>query len=208
MSDTHGNINSKGLDGTGITEELVSEHFSRVGSHMMAIVDLQVVDRSGPNIKGKRKVTYVIDGIEPAVDEAMAEHLRELQRTAYLNRQKSGAQRTIDQELDAEGGEPTVDAVVAAGAAHRPHPFLPVDVTEDNPICDVCGLIESASRHSVQDILPDGEDAEPTDDDPRPTGPTWSDELEPVTGDQDSTDTDPWEYSEGEGHPAAPDDAA
>ncbi len=161
MTDTHGNIQSKGLDGTGITEEIVGDHFNRVGAHMMAIVDLQVVDKAGPNLKGKRKVTYVIDGIEPATDEDLAEHLRELQRTVYLNRQHSGAQRAIGEELD---DEPTVEGVVAAGAAHRPHPFLPVDASQDNPLCDVCGMVEATPRHSVQDELPDGDEDDETGD--------------------------------------------
>lgn len=192
MTDTHGNIQSKGLDGTGITEEIIGDHFNRVGAHMMAIVDLQVVDKAGPNLKGKRKVTYVIDGIEPATDEDLAEHLRELQRTVYLNRQHSGAQRAIGEELD---DEPTVEGVVAAGAAHRPHPFLPVDASQDNPLCDVCGLVEATPRHSVQDQLPDADDE--LDENEVEEG---DEDLEDETAEQDDDDpepdeqAEPWEY--------------
>lgn len=172
MTDTHGTIQSKGLDGTGFDEDTLAEHFNRVGTHVMAIVDLQVVDKHGPNLKGKRKVTYAIGDIELATDETLAEHLREITRAVYRNRQAVGAQATIDQELDGTSDEPTVDRVVAAGAAHRPHPFLPVDASQDNPICDVCGLLEPAPRHSVQDALPDGDqdDQEPDDDQDETTG--------------------------------------
>jgi hypothetical protein len=161
MTDTTAGIAAKGLDATGFTEDLAAELFNRVGSHIMAIVDLQVVDRSGPNVKGKRKVHLIIDGIEPATDETLAEHLRELTRTLYYNRKLDGHTATTTQ-----GEERTVDDVLAAGAGHRPHPFLPVDASDDNGICDVCGLIQAAGVHSTQDILeePDDEDDEDDED--------------------------------------------
>ncbi|MBA2952140.1 hypothetical protein GON03_19175 [Nocardioides sp. MAH-18] len=196
MTDTQATINSKGLDGTGITEDIAAELFHKVGTHVMAIVDLQVVDKHGPSVKGKRKVTLVIDGIEPALDDTLAEHLRELQRTVYLNRKHADGQLAIDQELT--GDEPTVEGVVAAGAAHRPHPFLPVDASEDNPICDVCGLLEAAARHSVQDLLPDD-----GDDDQAGAGEAVNEETGEVTepGEPlpDATDAEPWEYDRPEG---------
>lgn len=163
MTDTTAGIAAKGLDGTGFTEDLSAELFNKVGSHMMAIVDLQVVDRSGPNVKGKRKVHLIIDGIEPATDDNLAEHLRELRRVCHYNRKLDGHTGTTTQ-----GDERTVDDVLAAGAGHRPHPFLPVDAADDNGICDVCGLIQAAGVHSTQDILeePDDEsDVEPEDGD-------------------------------------------
>lgn len=156
MTDTHAQIVGKGLDGTGITEDMADDLFNRVGAHLTAVVDLQVIDKAGPNLKGKRKVSLAITSIEPAVDPDLAEHLRELARAAYSVRTRAGAQRAIDDELDSE--EPTVAGVMAAGRAHCPHPFIPVDVTLDNPICDVCGELEPAPRHSVQDLLPEEED--------------------------------------------------
>lgn len=81
--------------------------------------------------------------------------------------------------------------MVAAGAAHRPHPFLPVDASQDNPICDVCGLLEAAPRHSVQDQLPDGEGEEHD-----PDGEEHEDDLE---GDEPHDDAEPWEYEAPEG---------
>lgn len=155
MTDTHAHIASKGLDSTGVTEELAAELFNKVGTHLMAIVDLQVVDRSGPNVKDKRKVHLIIDGIEPATTDDMAEHLRELSRVGYLNRAHANGTRAINEELN---NERTVADVMAAGAAHKPHPFLPVDASEENPICDVCGKLEATPVHSEQETLPDGDD--------------------------------------------------
>jgi len=168
MTDTHAQIAGKGLDATGFTEDLAAELFNKVGTHIMAIVDLQVVDRSGPNVKDKRKVHLIIDGIEPAImDETVAEHLRELTRTLYFNRAIDADQPTFD---TGDGINPKVSDVIREGVRHRPHPFLPVDAANDNGICDVCGLIDSAGVHSTQDFLPDGDDedqdADQGDDDP------------------------------------------
>lgn len=157
MTDTHASIATKGLDNTGITEDLADELFHKVGSHLMAIVDLQVVDRSGPNVKDKRKVHLIIDGIEPATTEDMAEHLRELSRVGYLNRAHANGTIAINEELK---NERTVADVMAAGAAHKPHPFLPVDASIDNGICDVCGKLEVVPVHSQQETLPDDDTTE------------------------------------------------
>lgn len=156
MPDVTGTINAKKLGSTGFTEDLVDKLYNQVGRHHMAIVDLQVVNHSGPDIEGKRTVTLLIDAIEPAVTEDMAEHLRELMRTVYFSR-GVGDQLT----LPAGSDEPTVEGVLAAGAKHRPHPFLPVDATQDTPICDVCGLLEAAAVHSTQDTLDDDKDDYP-----------------------------------------------
>ena len=191
MSDTHAKIAAKGLAFTGFTEELASELFHKVGTHLMAIVDLQVVDRSGPNVKDKRQVHLIIDGIEPATDDDMAEHLRELSRVGYLNRAHANGTATINSELD---NERTVADVMAAGARHRPHPFLPVDASIENGICDVCGAIEATAVHSSQGVLSDDEDESDDQDDQ---------DDEPDTEDQDDDgDTqgdDGWAYDGPEG---------
>lgn len=195
MPDTTGTINAKSLHGTGFTEEMLNQLFNKVGTHHLAIVDLQVIDKHGPSVDGKRKVVLIIDGIEPATDENLAEHLRELNRTLYYNRGLDGhTGSTID------GTERTVEDVLAAGAKHKPHPFLPVDATEENPICDVCGTIEPAGPHSVQETLTGDEDT-PSDD-----------ETEVVDEPVDSVDAqtehgfvegnvpdDDWEYDQPEG---------
>lgn len=156
MPDTTGTINAKKLGSTGFTEDMVDKLYSQVGRHHMAIVDLQVINHSGPDVEGKRTVTLIIDAIEPAVTDDMAEHLRELMRTVYFSR-GVGDQLTLTAGAD----EPTVEGVLAAGAKHKPHPFLPVDASQDNPICDVCGQLQPAGVHSTQETLDDEKDAEP-----------------------------------------------
>lgn len=151
MTDTTATINAKGLDATGITEDIAAELFHKVGTHLIAIVDLQVVDKHGPNVKGKRKVTLSIDGIEPALDDNLAEHLRELTRTLYYNRQVATNGPTLD-----GGDEPSVDQVLAAGAKHKPHPYLASTLSlDDDAVCDVCGQIEATAVHADRDQLDD-----------------------------------------------------
>ena len=155
MSDTSAKINAKGLDGTGITETMASELFHKVGTHLMAVVDLQVVDRKGPNLKGKRGVEFVIGTIEPAPNETVAEHLRELTRSFHYERQLAGGQAPT-LPLDGAGSEPDVETVLAAGAKHRPHPYLSSNLAlEDDAICDVCGLLDGAPVHADQSALGD-----------------------------------------------------
>lgn len=215
MPDVIGTINSKKLGDTGFTEAMLSDLHSQVGRHHMAIVDLQVVDKHGPDVKGKRGVTLIVDSIEPAVTDEMAEHLRELMRTVYFSR-GVGDQLTLTAGAD----EPTVEGVLAAGAKHRPHPFLPVDASQDNPICDVCGHLETAPVHSTQDTLEqdsdedddleDGDDDQEEDpyagphdfeagpDDSCICGLAYSD---PIHGHDDGDE--PWEYDTPEGQTVA-----
>lgn len=158
MTDTTAKIQGKGLDGTGFTEDLAASLFDRVGHNLKAIVELQVVDKHGPNLKGQRGITLVITKLEVADDTILEEHLRELSRTLYLNRQHDKDQPSLD---GGDGINPKVGDVIQAGVRHRPHPFLPVDAADDNGICDVCGLIDSAGVHSTQDFLPTGDDTDP-----------------------------------------------
>lgn len=155
MSDTYAKIQSKGLDATGVTEAVATELFNKVGSHMMAVVDLQVVDKAGPNLKGKRSVVLVIDSIEPAPNEQVAEHLRELTRSFYYERQLANGQAPT-LPLAGESSEPDLEAVVNAGQRHRPHPYLASTLsTDDNAVCDVCGQHEGAAVHADRSGLKD-----------------------------------------------------
>lgn len=186
MPDTTATINARGLDKTGFDEALISHLFhGKVGRHVLALVELQVVDTHGPNIKGKSKVMLNISQIDPVTDDNLDEHVRELQRTLRYNRGLDGHTGTTT-----DGQEPTVEQVLAAGAKHRPHPFLPVDAGDDNPICDVCGGLEAAGVHSVQDTL--DEPMQLHDDDPA------------YDGDQGDQDAEPWEYETPEGATADP----
>lgn len=157
MTDTTAKIRSKGLDATGVTERIAEEMFNRKGAHYMAIVEIKV-DATHETADGKRGVDLILTQVEPATDDNLAEHLRELTRTVYFNRKLAtdGPQLQIAGDSD----EPTVDAVIAAGRAHRPHPFIAVDASQDNPICDVCGELETAPRHSTQELLTEEDDGE------------------------------------------------
>jgi len=199
MPDITATVNSKGLDKTGFDDDLIASLFrAKVGKHMLALVELQVVDKRGPNIKGRSKVELAITQIDPVTDENLDEHLREIQRTLAYNRGLDGHTGTTTQ-----GQEPTVDQVLAAGAKHRPHPFLPVDASDENPICDVCGLLEAAGVHSIQETLDQPDDPE------NPSEPaldvSGEDEVNAEEDEQATRgDADPWEYDGPEGtKPAA-----
>lgn len=158
MPDTTAKIRAKGLDTTGVTEDIANQMYAHKGKHYMAVVEFKV-DATHETAEGKRAVDLILTQVEPAASEDMDEHLRELVRTCYYNR-GTGDQPSLPTGSD----EPTVDKVLAAGAKHRPHPFTPVDATLDFPICDVCGSLEAAAVHSTQDTLDDDEDDLEDDD--------------------------------------------
>jgi hypothetical protein len=190
MTDTTAKIRSKGLDGTGFTEDLAASLFNRVGHNLKAIIELQVVDKHGPNLDGRRGIELVITGLEVADDANLEDHLRELSQTLYYNRGLDGHTGTTT-----EGQERTVADVVASGAKHRPHPFLPVDATEDNPICDVCGTVEATAVHSTQEVLDSPgaeEEDEAPEEDPDAEPDAHEGPGEPIVG-------EPWEYEQPEG---------
>lgn len=201
MTDTHAHIASKGCDATGITEDIAAELFQQVGRSIMAIVEIQVADKSGPNLKGKRKVHMVLEQIEPAMDPSLDEHLRELTRTLFYNRKVDEGQPT----LDGDDVEPKVADVLAAGARYRPHPYmtsqLAIDDSEAGPVCDVCGRIEDAAVHQAEqsDDDPDEPDEEEPDDEPDDERDTEDEDEEqpnsgisdPFTVPEDGPDTDP-----------------
>lgn len=143
MTDTTAKIRAKGLDSTGVTEEIANNLYANKGKRIVAIVELHAVERH-EKADGTRRVDLVLEQVEPAVDDAAAEYLRELTRAMYVNRQQAQGQLAIDGTLD---NEPTVEGVLAAGGPHRLHPFLPDDASSEIPICDVCGKVETASIH-------------------------------------------------------------
>lgn len=194
MTDTTAKIRAKGLDGTGFTEDLAASLFNRVGANLKAIVELQVVDKHGPNLDGKRGIELVITQLEVADDTNLEEHLRELTQTIYYNRSLDGHTGSTT-----EGQERTVADVMASGQHFRPHPFLPVDASQDNPICDVCGSVEASAQHSQQDVL----DQPHEDDGSDPTYDEVDSEGNPVDPDDDTEDD---EYAGPHAYDPGPDD--
>lgn len=156
MTDYTAQIKAKGLESTGVTEEIARSLYNRLGSHMMFIVEGRV-DARTEGTDGSHKVQLTLTQVEPATDDNLSDHLRELTRTLHYNRALDESQPTLD---GGDGINPTVGDAIAAGQRHRPHPFLPVDASNDNGICDVCGLVEIAGVHSTQDFLPD-DDGDP-----------------------------------------------
>jgi hypothetical protein len=194
-SDYTAKIRAKGLDGTGLTETHAAELFNRVGHTFTAIVELQVTDKHGPNLKGQRGIELVITTLEPALDNdptienRIEDHLREIARTLYYNRAIDDAQPTLD---PGDGINPKVSDVIAAGVRHHPHPYLASTLsTDDDAICDVCGLIETAGVHYTQDFLPTNDEEPPADNDqdegdPEPDNTTTgeAEHVPPVVVDQ------------------------
>ncbi len=167
MTDYTAQIKAKGLDSTGVTEDIARQLYSNLGRHEMFIVEGRVDARTEGN-DGTHKVQLSLTLVEPAVNAEVAEHLRELARTLYQNRALSDGQLAIDHSLD---DEPTVDQVVNAGAKHRPHPFLPDDAAKDTPICDVCGFLQEAAVHAeIGDPFSPPATAGNTDGDPEDQG--------------------------------------
>jgi hypothetical protein len=186
MTDTTAKIRAKGLDSTGVTEEIASQMYATKGRHYMAIVEVRVEERH-EKADGTRKVDLILTQVEPATSEDLAEHLRELTRTLYYNRGLNGHTGTIGGGND----EPTVEGVMNAGARHRPHPFLPVNAGEnDQPICDVCGQLETAPVHSTQDALPDGDDEPDDQDDAELEDDEISDEIDAAYDEPDDDEED------------------
>lgn len=143
MTDTTAKIRTKGCDTTGITEEIASTLYANKGKRIMAIVELHAAERH-EKVDGTRRVDLVVEMVEPATNDALSEHLRELTRTMYQNRAIADGQLAIDDTLT-----PSITDAVNAGALHRPHPFLPVDASVENGICDVCGRVEEEGVHAV-----------------------------------------------------------
>ena len=139
---TTAKIAAKGCSDTGITEDLAQSLHNNLGKKVLAVVELVAEARSEKR-NGDEAVALSILTIEPAPDHMTEDHLRELARAFHYERQLADGQLTIDSQDDIE---PKVSQVLAAGQRHRPHPFLPVDASVGDGICDVCGVIESGTQ--------------------------------------------------------------
>jgi hypothetical protein len=197
-------ITTKGLDGTGLTEDVARKLYSRRGRKAMAVVEL-VVDETSDKRDGTHKVALAIAGLELVLDHTDIEnHLRDLQQTIYANRQRADGQMAIDEQL---GGERTVEDVLSSGRSHRPHPFIVVDASVENPICDVCGGIEASAVHSTQELISDAQDDDGDGALPELPDSAYDEDADPLgdqNDDHDDSDAEPWEYDQPEGTTTAP----
>jgi hypothetical protein len=176
MTETAAKVRAKGLDATGVTEEIASTLYANKGKRIMAIVELHAVERH-EKADGTRRVDLVLEQVEPATDDNVAEHLRELTRGLYAARAQADGQQAIDDTLT-----PDLKDAIAAGQQHRPHPFLPTDAADELGSCEVCGLGENAAPHRAyaMDQIADPFEADTeADEDPDATGGT-EDDQEPM----------------------------
>lgn len=180
MTDLTAKIAAKGCTNTGLTEDLIARlHDAPLGRKVVAVVELATESRTEKR-DGKEAVTLSILTLEPATDAQTEDHLREVARALHKNRHLTGgdpAQGRLN-----VGDEPSVGEVLAAGAKLRPHPFLPDDAANENPICDVCGSIEASAVHSLQvaldDQLADADQDDDTDDAVDPDLDTGNDDTD------------------------------
>lgn len=188
---TTAKISSKGTNGTGITEDLASTLHNNLGRKVLAVVELVAEARSEKR-NGDESVTLSILTVEPAPNTATENHLRELARSFHYERQLADGQLQIETGDDLE---PKVADVLAAGAGHLPHPYLASGLSIDEGACDVCGLLEDAPVHHMDEAdelddeadepLPEPDDEHDDEPDDEPDDGE-DDNQEPPTADTDT----------------------
>lgn len=111
-------IRAKGLDSTGVTEEVARRYHGRRGSHVMLIVEAKIEETSD-NADGRHKVALTIQQVEPALDDRLDDHLRGLARS--LHHQRRLHSEDEQPQLDGVGDvEPTVEEVLGQGQGLLP----------------------------------------------------------------------------------------
>lgn len=150
-------IAAKGTKATGITEDDARALHRHLGTKRMAIVELTSSAKT-EKADGSESVTINIVNVELAPTPATEDHLRELQRAFYYERQLEDGQRALDASI-----EPKVNDVLMQGERFRPHPFLPTDAALANPLCEVCGNVQNTTSHTEYSdqlalTLPDQDD--------------------------------------------------
>lgn len=136
MTDKHdytATIRGKGLDGTGVTEDIAKSMYHSMGKRTLAIVEL-VHKRQINDEDTGRKVELAISMLEPSTDPKLDDYLRNLTKTLHQNRvlKSSDEQLQIETQDDLE---PTVEQVIAAGQQHLAEtddPLPDTDVDADD----------------------------------------------------------------------------
>lgn len=100
-------IRSKGLDATGVTEDVARQMYATLGAHTMMVVEVQHVKHSD-DADGQHSVELVITTAEPAQDERMENHLRELARGMYRTRPEVQGQEVLAGVVDGPGLADTI----------------------------------------------------------------------------------------------------
>jgi hypothetical protein len=168
MTDFTAKIRAKGLDGTGVDENLAREMFTAKGKHYMAIVELKV-DEIHEKVDGQRRVDLVITQVEPATSKDLDDHLRNITRTTYQNRALKSEDAQLQIET-AEDLEPTVEQVIAAGQQH-------IAETDDALDLDTDDQDDEAGEQPTEEDWVDSQHG----DQPEPEDEPWEyDEPEPT----------------------------
>lgn len=138
-------IKAKGCTNTGITDDLADRLYHQLGSHLIAVVELEAHART-EEVDGNQRVQLRIKSIEPVVDDPQTENvLREIARALHGSRRlkSDGPMLPIDGASDRE---PTVEEVVAANPGALPHDYLATTTGE----CDACGRPFGDAIHHLE----------------------------------------------------------
>lgn len=152
-------VRAKGLDNTGVTEDIAKAMFNTLGHTTLAIVEFEhkrkIDDDTG------RQVELVMKMVEPSTSPTLDAHLRELTRTMHQNRvlTDEDAQLQIDTMDDLE---PTVEGVIAAGQAHVAHTDDELPDPHEEPESGLCSYPQCAlhEEHTGDHLDDDGEPIE------------------------------------------------
>lgn len=101
MPDTTARVRAKGLDATGVTEALAERlwgraHGGQPGEYLVALVELQAVEPHGPSVDGKKRIDLVLTIVEPAMDKATEDTVRELMRAMVSQRRIEEGEIPLD----------------------------------------------------------------------------------------------------------------
>lgn len=171
-------IRSKGLDGTGVDEDVAQSMYSKMGSATLAIVELEHVERHDKS-NGDHMVHLAIGFCEPITDADLEDTVRRLVRSIYHDRKAASGdalpgvdedRRTTKEiasgldaqvgpdpddwdgnpDADSSGDEPSLAGEGADDEAFDVHTFLPG--TTDPKSCAVagCGKGKRAQIHKVE----------------------------------------------------------
>lgn len=113
MTDYTASIRRKGLDSTGVTEEVARKLYGNRGGYVMAIVELKV-EQTHDDAEGNHGVDLTIQQCEPAMDAKLEEHLRDLTRAQH-NQRKLHDETHQPTLGSADEIEPTVADVMRDG---------------------------------------------------------------------------------------------
>lgn len=136
-------IRSKGLDSTGVTEELARNMAVSLGSHTLAIVDLAHATTT-TDADGHTQVALVIDQCEP-VPAHLEDRLREFQRALYRQRPEVMGQAALRGVDDGPTPDAALDGVTATIERDDSNVITGIwDGNPDTPLTDDADALQEA----------------------------------------------------------------